>query len=66
MKTTAIILFVLAGLSTLVAINHVFLDSEANAPQEVEHLVGYAVGAFMLPMAFLLVGLVLWNKSKKE
>ena len=62
-KTAAHILFVLAGLTTLVAIKNVFLGGE-NRPQEIENMVGYAVGAFLLPVAFLIIGLVLLNKVK--
>ena len=64
MKTAAIVLFILAGLTTLVAINNVFITGGANRPDGAENMVSYAVGAFMLPMILLIVGLVLLNKAK--
>ena len=63
MKTGAIICFVIAAISTVTAINN--LVGGANRPEGIENLVGYAVGAFLLPIAFLIGGLVLWGKSKQ-
>ena len=63
MKIAAIVFFILAGLGTLSAINTVVVDGP-NRPDEFENLVGYAVGAFLVPLAFLIIGLVLWNKAR--
>lgn len=64
MRTIAIICFVIAGAATIAAINNVF--GGANRPAGVENLVGYAVGAFILPAVFPIGGLALWGKSKKK
>ena len=63
MKTGAIVCFVIAALATITAINNII--GGANRPEGIENLVGYAVGAFLLPIAFLIGGLVLLGKSKK-
>ncbi len=63
MKSVAIILFVLAGLSTLGAINTVFIEAGGNRPEGAENVVGYAAGAFLLPMGLLIAGLVLLRKA---
>jgi hypothetical protein len=34
----------------------------ANRPEDTG-IVGYAVGAFLLPIVLLIVGLILWGKS---
>ena len=53
MKTGAIVCFVIAALATITAINNII--GGANRPEGIENLVGYAVGAFLLPIAFLTV-----------
>lgn len=65
MKSGATVCFVLAAISTFVAVKNVFIDG-ANRPEGIENLVGYAVGAFLLPIAFLIGGLVLLEKSKRN
>jgi nucleoside permease NupC len=63
MKSGAIVCFVMAALATIIAVNNII--GGANRPEGIENLVGYAVGAFLLPIAFLIGGLVLLDKSKK-
>lgn len=65
MKAAAYVLFVLAGLATLAAINNVFLGG-ANRPERIENLAGYAVGSFLLPLIFVVAGLTLLNKQKSR
>ena len=62
MKGAAIILFVLAGLTALIAIKNVFAE---NRPTDTSRLLGYVVGSFLLPLIFLIIGLVLHKKSKQ-
>ncbi|MFN3189541.1 MAG: hypothetical protein ACE361_03375 [Aureliella sp.] len=64
MKAGAIICFVIAALATVSAVNNII--GGTNRPEGIENLVGYAVGAFIVPIAFLIVGLVLLGKSKKS
>jgi len=64
MRIGAILCFTLAGLAAIAALNNVI--NGANRPERIENLVGYAVGSFLVPIAFLIVGLVLWGKAKKE
>ena len=63
MKTGAIVCFVIASLAAIAAVNSII--GGPNRPEGIENLVGYAVGAFLLPIAFLIGGLVLLGKSKK-
>lgn len=65
MKIVAYCLFALAGLGTLVAINIVFRGSGTNRPEGFENLVGYAVGAFLVPIVLVIAGLILLNKRRK-
>lgn len=65
MKIAAYCLFAIAGLTTLVAINNVFRGAGANRPEGAENLVGYAVGSFLVPIALVIVGVILFNKRKK-
>tara|TARA_B110000495_G_C22461537_1_gene287152 strand:- start:183 stop:377 length:195 start_codon:yes stop_codon:yes gene_type:complete len=64
MRTGAIICFVIAGLAAIVAIINVV--GGVNRPEGIENLVGYAVGSFLPPIAFLIGGLVMWGKAKKK
>ena len=64
MKTGANVCFVIAALATVSAVRTI-MDG-ANRPEGIENLVGYAVGALLVPMAFLIVGLLLLEKSKKS
>jgi len=74
MKVAAIILFILAGLTTLIAVNNVFLGGGGNRPLDFEdhvgfdvgYTVGYVVGSFLLPVICLIIGLVLLNKAKRR
>ena len=63
MRTGAILCFVFAALAAIAAVNNVL--GGANRPEGIENLVGYAVGSFLLPIALLVGGLVLWGKAKK-
>jgi hypothetical protein len=60
MRSGAIVCFVLAAITTAVAIGKI-----ANGPERIENLVGYAVGTLLVPIAFLIAAIVLWGKSKK-
>ena len=64
MKTGAIVCFVIAALSAIAAINNII--GGANRPEGAENLVGYAVGSFLVPIAFLVGGLLMLGKSKKS
>ena len=55
--------FVIAALAMIAAVQNVV--GGANRPEEMENLVGYAVGSFLVPATFLIVGLALWGKAKK-
>jgi fumarate reductase subunit D len=61
MRTGAIVCFVLAALTTVVAVANVI--GGPNRPEGAENLVGYAVGSFLVPVVLLIVGLILWGKS---
>ena len=63
MRIGAILCFALAGLSAVAGVNNII--GGANRPEGVENLVGYAVGSFLLPIVSLIVGIVLWGKSKR-
>ena len=63
MKILAIILIILAVLTSQVAVNNVFLD-DAKRPAEAAELAGYVVGSFLVPLVLLIIGLILWNKAK--
>ena len=65
MKAAAIVFFVLAGLTALIAIKNVF-GGAPNRPGEAPRLIGYVVGSFLLPLILLIVGLVLHKKSKQQ
>lgn len=64
MRTGAIICFVIGGLALFVAINN--MVGGANRPEGIENLVGYAAGSLLLPIVFLIGGLVMWGKAKKK
>ena len=64
MKIGAIVCFVIAALAAIAAINNII--GGANRPEGVENLVGYAVGNFLPPIAFLIGGLVLLGKSRES
>ena len=61
MRVAAIVCFIIAILVGLIAMQNVM--GGANRPGELEHTVGYAVGAFLVPIAMLIVGVVLWRRS---
>ena len=63
MRVLSILCFVLAGLGAFSAINAIIGPGR---PQAAEDTVGYAVGALLVPIIFLIGGLTLWNKSKKK
>jgi len=62
METGAIVCFVLAALSALSAVRNVL--GQINQAESSVALAGYVVGAFMVPLVFLIGGLVLLKKSK--
>ncbi len=64
MRTIAIVCYVTAVFGMFVAINHL-VDAD-NRPRDFEDLVGYAVGSFLVPIACLIAGLVMWGKSNAE
>lgn len=64
MRTGAIVCFVVSGLATIVAVRNVIGGS--GRPEQIENLVGYAVGSFLVPVALLIGGLTLWKKSKES
>ncbi len=64
MKTAATICFVLAVLTAIAATKNLFVAE--NRPEEVENLVGYAVGGYLVPIALLIVGLILRDKAAKK
>ena len=55
--------FVLAGVSAFAAINNVI--GGVDRPGGIANNVGYVVGLFLLPVIFLIGGLVSWRKAKK-
>jgi hypothetical protein len=61
MRVAAIVCFIIAILVGLVALQNVM--GGPNRPGEIEHTVGYAVGAFLVPLAVLIVGVILWRRS---
>ena len=63
-STGAIVCFVLAALTTIAAIYTIVAGP--NKPEDTAGLIGYAVGAFLVPTAFLVGGLLLRRKSKKS
>jgi len=64
MRIAAIVFFVLTGLGTLSAINTVVKGPPPNAPQG--YFAGMVVGAFMVPLILLVVGLTLWKKGEPK
>jgi hypothetical protein len=63
-KAGAIVCFVLAVLGVVAAI--IALVRRENRPEGVAGMIAYAVAAFLLPIAFLIGGLVLLKKSRKS
>ena len=64
MRAGAISCFVLAALTGLVAVQNAVTGP--NRPEGLENVVGYVVGLFLVPIALLIVGLILWGKSGRE
>jgi len=64
MKAGAIVCFILAALAGLVAIKNVF-GGGPNAPTDSNQFAGYAVGSFIIPIALVIGGVMLWNKSQQ-
>ena len=63
MKIGAYICFVIAVLAGASAINNI-IRAANRADAAPEHLAGYAVGALLVPIIFLIGGLMLFKKSK--
>jgi hypothetical protein len=61
MRVGAIACFVVAALAGLVAVQNVM--GGANRPEGADNVIGYAVGSFLVPVALLIGGLILWGKS---
>ena len=64
MRVGAIVCFVIAALGTVAALTN--MVGGANRPEGAENVVGYAVGSFLVPLVFLIVGLILWGKSARK
>lgn len=64
MRTGAVVCFAIAAIGTIMAIRNIV--GEASQHENVGHLVRYAVGAFLIPTALLIVGLFLWGKNTKQ
>ena len=62
MRIGAYICFVIAVLATISAINNIIRAAQSG--QAFENFVGYVVGASLVPLIFLIGGLVLFSKSK--
>ena len=62
MRTGAIVCFALTPFCAIAAVQNMM--NGANRPEGFENLVGYAVGSWLLPFAFLIGGLILWEKGK--
>jgi hypothetical protein len=63
MRNRAIVCLAFAALGTIVAIQNIM--GGANRPEDPGRLARYAVGSFLVPMALLIVGLILWGNAKK-
>ncbi len=64
MKTGMVVCFVLAGMTCLGAVSYVWGRASEDVPFDT--LVGNAVGAFLLPIVLLIVGLVLRDKAQRR
>jgi hypothetical protein len=64
MRVGAIVCFIIAAIAVPVAVMNVV--SGSNRPERVEDFAGYAVGSFLVPIALLVVGLILWGKANKN
>ena len=64
MRTGAMVCFVVAALAGLAAVQN--LVGGPNRPDQPEDLVGYAVGSLLVPVVLLIVGLILWGKSRSK
>ena len=64
MRIAAIVFFVLTGLGTMSAITTVMKGPPPNAPPG--YYPGMIVGAFMVPLILLGIGLVLWKKGEPQ
>ena len=63
MKGFSIICFILAGLSAFVATRNVIEKFQAGGGSSSD--IGYAVGAFLLPVLFLAGGLIAHRRTRK-
>lgn len=63
-KTGATVCFVFSALTAIGAVYTIVAGP--NKPEGIAGMVGYAVGAFLIPIALLIGGLVLHRKSKKS
>lgn len=64
MKTGAYVCYVLAALGLFSAIKVIM--QRINEGTEIAQLVGNMVGAMLVPIGLLVLGLVLYGKSKKD
>lgn len=64
MRTGAIVCFVFSVISTLTGARNVLAG--ANRPERGDLFVSYVVGSFLLPVVFLIVGLILWQKAANQ
>jgi hypothetical protein len=63
MKVAATIAFCISALGFLSAIPTI---AKGIATEKPEHLVGYIVGVFLLPVGSLILGLYLWKKAEQS
>ena len=66
MKPGAIICFVLAALTGLVAVNNVFLGGTGRTAADQLAAPGYAVGSFLVPIGLLIGGLAIQGKGRRD
>jgi len=64
MRTPAILCFVLAAVSSVVALNNSM--KVINGPGGLSENSSYVVGGFLIPIVSLIGGLHVWNKTEPE
>ncbi len=64
MRIAATVCFLIAAATVMPAVATIIAHSRQ--PVEAANLVGYAVGALLIPMAFLIAGAYLWNRPKRK
>jgi hypothetical protein len=64
MKIAAIVMFVWAGLSGVVALRNLGAREVAEGA-DAAHEAGYVVGTVAVPIVLLAIGFLLWRKAKR-